>query len=363
MTEPNLPAGGWTLAEAAAALLPELYAAAAKPPPKDWWMAGGAEAHKKERDAFRLAFSRLMEGGGYAADGVAEGDTGPSAISPQVWRAAHFQLGFPGEPNLPAELVGSGRRWRGIRVSVARGDVGEKRATIRDTAEAGAWWTSEQTLAWLAFGRATTWQDARESRNAPDDEAALDLLRETQLRISAAIASRTLPAWGQETADIAKAPWRDTLVPIPPEDFAGPSALTVQMNGWAYPPPMNRRYEGRWWQGMRFEAAAVQAAFRAAPGPAEPAPAVPSPPEPVIAAESLSPRANAGQAYSPEALAAWFLLRVRTWPKGKPPPTEAECIAAAQNYFADAPGRDLIRPIRQKKTPDDWRKRGPKPRR
>ena len=374
----------------------------------------------------------------------------------------------------------------------------------------GAWWTAEQFFAWLVFGRATTWQEARESRNVPNDKAAEALLRETQCRISAAIADRRLPAWGQETADISKAPLRDTLVLIPPEDFAGPSGLIVQWNGWACPPDLGRRYEGRWWQGMRFEAAAVRSAFPAAPalsdlpewwtlvrasvwvalrdtaavrdagpshhgketrghvgwyadwawrsgtgaavGPhpgeadelliaaarrgairgrgtphtsdhpkaiesydwalitiaedqrergakylcpergdgsywrgvllarddvvrewpafdvaeaatAESPPAVPSPPEPVMTAESVPGRANAGQAYSSKALASWFLLRVNTWPEGKPPPSEAECVVAAQIYFAEAPGRDVIRAIRQKKTPQSWRKPGPKPRR
>lgn len=95
---------------------------------------------------------------------------------------------------------------------------------------------------------------------------------------------------------------------------------------------------------------------------AEPTLAAPSPPEPVMTAERRPPRTDAGQAYSPEALAAWFLLRVRTWPKGEPPPSEADCIAAAKAYFADAPGRDAIREIRQEKTPESWRKRGPRPR-
>lgn len=101
----------------------------------------------------------------------------------------------------------------------------------------------------------------------------------------------------------------------------------------------------------------------AAAAAAEPAPAAPSPPEPVVTAEGPPPRTDAAQAvYTPEALRAWFLLRVKTWPKGQPPPREADCIAAAKAYFADAPGRDEFREIRRQKTPEDWRKRGPKPR-
>jgi hypothetical protein len=124
-------------------------------------------------------------------------------------------------------------------------------------------------------------------------------------------------------------------------------------------------------QGPGVELFGIHVAAAAAP--AEPAPAAPSPPEPAQGertdlqpedgAGPKLPRTNAKQAYSPEALAAWFLLRVKTWPKGEPPPSEADCIAAAQAYFADAPGRDPIREIRRQKTPESWRKRGPKRRR
>ncbi|UPY37209.1 hypothetical protein [Sediminicoccus sp. KRV36] len=166
MTELRPPAGGWTLAEAAATVLPELYAAAAKPPPKGWWMAGGAEAHKKERDAFRLAFSRLMEGGGYAADGVAEGDAGPSPISPETWRAAHFQLGFPGEPNLPAELIGGGQRWHGVRVTVAAAGLCASCAEVPHPpyvpplSDLPEWWTLTQASVWIALRDTAAVRDA-----------------------------------------------------------------------------------------------------------------------------------------------------------------------------------------------------------
>jgi hypothetical protein len=75
------------------------------------------------------------------------------------------------------------------------------------------------------------------------------------------------------------------------------------------------------------------------------------------------PSGGTKQAYSPDALAAFFMLRVKTWPKDAPPPTENECIAAVRDYFADPPGRDVIREIRRQKTPESWRKRGPRSRR
>lgn len=218
----------------------------------------------------------------------------------------------------------------------------------------GAWWTADQAMAWLAFGQAIAWDEARKAAGIPDDEAALSLYRAVQRRISDAIAAGELPAWGQATAEIGAPPLCDTLVRVPREDFAGSSGLTVQSNGWTYPPELGRRYEGRWWQGLRFEAAAMRAAF-APPGPV--------PPKPAKTAESIPAPTATRLTYSPEGLAAWFRLRAATWPADKPPPKESQCIAAAKSHFADVPGRDVIRAIRRAKTPPSWRKRGPKPRR
>lgn len=149
-----------------------------------------------------------------------------------------------------------------------------------------------------------------------------------------------LVAWGREGSPLAR------FRPIPPDAWATLNFTDVG--------------------GGRAGGAGVELfSLRVAPPlpPAESAPAAPSPPEPVMSAESLPARASAGQAYSREALAAWFFLRVKTWPKGERTPSEPECIAAAESYFADAPGRDVIREIRQEKTPESWRKRGPRPRR
>lgn len=68
MPELSPPPLGWTLAEAAAALLPDLYAAASRPIPADWWMAGGGEPHRQERDALRLALARILEADDNCAD-------------------------------------------------------------------------------------------------------------------------------------------------------------------------------------------------------------------------------------------------------------------------------------------------------
>ena len=361
MTAPTAPAEGWTLAEAAAALLPDLYRQAAKAPPENWWMAGGTEAHKAKQDALRLAFGRLMEGGSYAADGVPDGDTVPSLIPPLIWRAAQFQLGFPGEPALAAELVAGWQCWRGVRIKTA-GDVAPAgQLWVRPDTAGDAWWTCEQALAWVAFGQASRWEEAREAMGIPDGEAARAHLPDAQRRLSAAIAARKLPAWGQETAGIGDRPKRDTLERVPPEDFAGPSALVVQINGWACPPSdYPHHYRGRWWQGMRFEPADVRAEFPAATD-AEVARAIA--PEQAGTSAILAVRSEPKKPYSPNALGGWFVLRVSTWPKDAPLPSEPECHAAARSYFDRVPGRDKFRVIRTAKTPESWRKRGPKERR
>jgi hypothetical protein len=64
-------------------------------------------------------------------------------------------------------------------------------------------------------------------------------------------------------------------------------------------------------------------------------------------------------AYTPKALAAWFLLRVGTWQSGVRPPTEAQCLEAATVYFEGSIPRDKFREIRRAKTSPNWRKPGP----
>ena len=78
---------------------------------------------------------------------------------------------------------------------------------------------------------------------------------------------------------------------------------------------------------------------------AEPLPA--SPPEPP-------------KVYSREALRGWFLLRVRTWPPGDPPPTEVDDYEAAAAYFGQRPPRDAFRAARRDLAPPCWLRRGPR---
>jgi hypothetical protein len=64
--------------------------------------------------------------------------------------------------------------------------------------------------------------------------------------------------------------------------------------------------------------------------------------------------------YSPSALAGWFALREAAWPKDAPYPSEAEDLKAARNYFEGQIPRGEFRKIRHSKTPENWRKPGPR---
>jgi hypothetical protein len=82
-------------------------------------------------------------------------------------------------------------------------------------------------------------------------------------------------------------------------------------------------------------------------------------------AEAACPMTN-GQSserrpsYSPNALRAWFTLRVASWPQNAPPPIEDNDFKAAQLAFEDHIPRDRFREIRREKTPENWRKSGPR---
>jgi hypothetical protein len=57
---------------------------------------------------------------------------------------------------------------------------------------------------------------------------------------------------------------------------------------------------------------------------------------------------------------AWFKLREGTWPKDAPPPTTADCLAAARAHFAGTIPRDKFRAIRRRAVSASWQKPGPR---
>lgn len=122
--------------------------------------------------------------------------------------------------------------------------------------------------------------------------------------------------------------------------------------------------EADWWEQARIDLRLNQAQLgetvitriqirEAGAVSAEAPPPIPAEAPPPI------PKAAPKAAYSANALAAWFLLRERTWPEGKPPPNRPADRTAALEYFDKLPA-DEFRRIRTAKTSETWRKRGPR---
>ena len=64
--------------------------------------------------------------------------------------------------------------------------------------------------------------------------------------------------------------------------------------------------------------------------------------------------------FNPARCWSWFRLRIDGWPKDKPPPSSAECLAAARAHFAGHIPRDAFRAIRREVVPPEWQKPGPR---
>ncbi len=65
-------------------------------------------------------------------------------------------------------------------------------------------------------------------------------------------------------------------------------------------------------------------------------------------------------AYSRADLDNWYEERVRSWPDGKPGPTEADDLEAARQEIGAAISRDAIRALRKRLAPAAWLKSGPR---
>jgi hypothetical protein len=79
--------------------------------------------------------------------------------------------------------------------------------------------------------------------------------------------------------------------------------------------------------------------------------------------EPAAPKPAARASYGRQALLWWFGSRVTGWPKGKPGPSEAADLAAAEAYFDCSIPRDAFRVIRRNVLQNhrpEWLKPGPK---
>lgn len=383
--EPKPPPEGWTLAEAAAALLPKPYAQASQPPPANWWMAGGAEPHKRERDALRLAFARLMDAGEYAADGIALNEAEPSGIPPHLWRAATFTLGLPGEPDYPAEVMAGGRWWRGVRIAVC-GAAPAPRLPDMPTR-----WTLLEALAWIMFRDTRTVQGAslempREATaylaeaRLPGGSAELTpIMGEpgySRLRLSGEWAyhrAKGLPPPGLEPdaadrdllaklrsgAIFARGRQATDVTPrdMDPGDWRG-LVLVEPARGEVAAEP--ERTTGRPWREITIARDdAVQNWPRLGDGAGNiPASAPPAAMSPVPEADTAPIERR--PVYSPGAGKIWLLARVRDWPKDAPLPSAKIDLEAARKHFEGDVPRDPFRHLRGGVVPPNWRKSGPR---
>lgn len=79
-----------------------------------------------------------------------------------------------------------------------------------------------------------------------------------------------------------------------------------------------------------------------------------------VAPPEMVAGATGKQKYSPDRCRTWLKSRVEDWPKGKPPPSAADCLAAAQAHFACHIPRDAFRAIRREVVRPEWQKPGPR---
>ena len=149
------PAGGWTLREAAAALLPQLLAAAEKQV-QSGWMRGGGEPNPGERTELRRTFARIIEAGRYHATGLVNEQEQP--IAPKLWRAAGFGFGLRNEPTPEDSLRAGGKTFRGVRIYSLADMPGVGRSTSLEQLE---WFLTDVAVGMLERGKAATRPELR----------------------------------------------------------------------------------------------------------------------------------------------------------------------------------------------------------
>jgi hypothetical protein len=105
----------------------------------------------------------------------------------------------------------------------------------------------------------------------------------------------------------------------------------------------------RWYEQVGREQLRAQHSLTTAPD---------APESPAPTAEAVQPSVVNKGKYSREALSAWYVIRVHTWPDGKPGPNEEEDLRDARAAFDRVP-RDTLRKVRGAKAPEAWKKPGP----
>ena len=153
---------------------------------------------------------------------------------------------------------------------------------------------------------------------------------------------------------------------VPPEAFASVRDATQGVKLLHATPagagPALRLSPDECWWDLRVESAALQCLWlehgedgqdEAAPSGSTPADAPPTDATAKSAPRTVRP------VYSDAGLRTWFRIRIASWPKDTPLPTEREDLVAARSHF-DRVARDRFRDIRRDTVPESWLKPGPR---
>ena len=152
---------------------------------------------------------------------------------------------------------------------------------------------------------------------------------------------------------------------VPPEAFASvrePAQGVKLLHGTpgGAGPSLRLSPEECWWD-LRVESADLQrlslCCGEDTRGDAAATAAIPADATPMEVA--VPPAAAVKPIYTDAGLRIWFQIRVSSWPKDSPLPSEREDLAAAQAHF-DRVSRDRFREIRRSVVPANWLKPGPR---
>lgn len=139
--------------------------------------------------------------------------------------------------------------------------------------------------------------------------------------------------------------------PIPPDACNAP--VTIWQHGilsFATGEDVGDAWSEVWWS-LLFPRSGVEALW----------PATTKGTQRTKAASAVVPKdKKSGAEYSENALRGWFVLRVKTWPKGTAAPSEEVDWEAAKSYFEPPVPREEFRRVRREKVPQNWRNPGPR---
>jgi hypothetical protein len=196
------------------------------------------------------------------------------------------------------------------------------------------------------------------SAQLQDARAQHDRLQQAADMLRLAIASGELPAYGWKGygPEDLLAPVIDPRERIPADVCAGPVTVTdlgvVPITRFDTAPRVSEPI----WSSILFPSADVRRLWPASATSFQPG-SISSPA--AVPAKTAPPTQHR---YNLAALSAWYVLRIKTWPRDQRGPTEEQDWEEARAAFNDHVPRGAIREIRREKAPENWRKSGPRKR-